>query len=88
MLLRQQHGLGRRRPAVDPDKAFHHLARLKAHRSELLRAVLFLERRQLFVVLRQLPFAGLQGAGRPCFERALDRSVWTGFGRPSISVIR
>src|SRR5215471_7395334 len=52
-ILRKQHGLGRSGAAVDADEAFHHFAGLEGGRGELPGSVLFLERREIGLVLGQ-----------------------------------
>ena len=60
-VLREQHGLGRRRSAVDADEAFHDLARLESGRNEFLGAVFLLEARQVVGILGQAARAAALG---------------------------
>ena len=60
-VLREQHGLGGSRAAVDADEAFHHFARLKGCGHEFLGAVLVLERARSSCVLRQSAGAAALG---------------------------
>src|SRR6202012_2653274 len=59
VILGQQHGFSRSRPAVDSYKAFHHIARAKGNRRELLVAILLLERREFRFVLGESTRAAL-----------------------------